>query len=305
MTKKMKKHNSKVSCGEAFNFTGQHLIYNKKLINEIVDQAKIGIHDTVLDLGAGKGALTTVLNQKAGKVLAVECDPKFVKILEQKVVQNLNTKVIHQDILKMHLPKEKFIVVSNIPYSITTPIMKMLLNKPSNGFQRGVIVMEKGAAKRFTSKIVKDPYIIVWRMWFDIWYVKEISRRNFSPPPRVDSAMITIMRKARPIVPIADYLTFWGMVDYMLKNPRLSIDLVLRGVFTSPQIKYLKRNIGIKSDFPVMSLSEQQWGIIFETMVKHVPKFSWPKIKREKLDHFNRNGNFRTERKSGKPTGNP
>lgn len=281
MTKKIKKYNSKVSCGEALNFTGQHLIYNKKLINEIVDQAKIGIHDTVLDLGAGKGALTTVLNQKAGKVLAVECDTKFVEILKQKVIQNPNTKIIHQDILKMHLPKEKFIVVSNIPYSITTPIMKMLLNKPSNGFQRGVIMMEKGAAKRFTSKIVKDPYIIVWRMWFDIWYVKGISRRNFSPPPRVDSAMITIMRKARPIVPIADYLIFWGMVDYVLKNPRLSIDLALRGVFTSPQIKYLKRNLGIKSDFPVMSLSEKQWGIIFETMVKHVPKFRWPKIKKK------------------------
>lgn len=97
--------------------------------------------------------------------------------------------------MKIHLPKEKFVVVSNIPYAITTPIMKMLLNKPANGFQKGVIIMEMGAAKRFTSQFVKDDYVLAWRMWFDICYIRKISRNNFSPPPKVDSAMITITRK--------------------------------------------------------------------------------------------------------------
>jgi 23S rRNA (adenine-N6)-dimethyltransferase len=280
MTKKIKEYNNKASGGKFSNFSGQHLIHNKKLIHEIIDHAKVGIHDTVLDLGAGKGALTALLNQKAGKVLAVEYDSKYVEILKRKVVQNSNVRVFHQDILKMYLPKEPFIVVSNIPYSITTPIMKMLLNKPLSVFQRGVIVMEKGAARRFTSRLVKDPYIIAWRMWFDIRYVKGISRRNFSPPPSVDSAMIMIKRKKKPIIPVADYLIFWGLVDYVLKNPQLTIDLALKGVFTPPQIKYLKRNLGIKNDFPITSLSEHHWGIIFETMVKHVPKFRWPKIKK-------------------------
>jgi 23S rRNA (adenine-N6)-dimethyltransferase len=280
MTKKIKEYNTKTSGGKSSNFSGQHLIHNKKLIHEIVDQAKVSIHDTVLDLGAGKGALTSILNQKAGKVLAVEYDSKFVEILKRKVTQNPNMRVFHQDILKMHLPKEPFIVVSNVPYSITTPILKMLLNKPSSGFQSAVIVMEKGAARRFTSRLVKDPYIIAWRMWFDIRYVKGISRRNFSPPPRVDSAMITIKRKKKPIIPVADYLIFRGLVDYVLKNPRLTIDLAIKGVFTPPQIKCLKRNLGIKNDFLITSLSEHHWGIIFETMVKHVPKFRWPKIKK-------------------------
>lgn len=123
-------------------------------------------------------------------------------------------------------------------------------------------------------------------MWFDIRYVKGISRKNFSPPPRVDSAMITINRKAKPIVPYNDYLIFWGLVDYVLKNPQLSIDLALRGVFTPPQIKHLKRGLRIKNEVTVANLSEQQWGFIFETMEKHVPKFRWPKIKKTKLNHF-------------------
>ncbi|GIN92530.1 ribosomal RNA small subunit methyltransferase A [Siminovitchia terrae] len=286
MTTNKYKSTKKITRGAPRNFSGQHLMHSNKLIHEIVDQVKISRHDTVLDLGAGKGALTSVLSQRAGKVLAVEYDIEFVEVLKRKFFQQKNTKIIHEDILQFRLPKEPFIVVSNIPYSITTPIMKMLLNNPSIGFQRGVIVMEKGAAKRFTSNMVKDPYVIAWRMWFDIRYSKEISRKNFSPPPRVDSAMISINRKARPIVPTSDYLIFWGMVNYLFKNPRSSIDLAFKGIFTPPQIKQLKRNLGVKNDRSVASLSEQQWGIIFKTMVKHVPKFRWPKIKKAKLDHI-------------------
>jgi 23S rRNA (adenine-N6)-dimethyltransferase len=133
--------------------------------------------------------------------------------------------------------------------------------------------MEKGAAKRFTSKYVKDSYVVAWRMYFDINFVKEISRNHFSPPPKVESAIVTINRKATPLVPIKDYATFRGLADYVLKEPRSSIDLALRGIFTPPQITYLKRKLGLKRDFSVAFLSELQWRFIFETMVQHVPRF--------------------------------
>lgn len=128
-------------------------MHNKKQIKEVINQVNIENTDTVLELGAGKGALTSILNQRAGKVIAVEYDSKFVEVLKQKNLQN--TKIIHQDILKIHLPNEKFIVVSNIPYSITTPIMKMLLNNPSSGFQSGVLVMEKAQRKDLHRNLLK------------------------------------------------------------------------------------------------------------------------------------------------------
>lgn len=187
----------KLSRGEPPNFPGQHFMHNQKLLHEIVERANVSVKDTVLELGAGKGALTTVLNQRAKKVLAVENDAKLVDVLNRKTAHQPNTKVVHQDIMKIFLPSEPFVVVSNIPYAITTPIMKMLLDNPGSSLQRGIIVMEKGAAKRFTASIVKDPYVLAWRMWFDIDYVKGVSRNNFSPPPKVDSAMIRIVRKKR------------------------------------------------------------------------------------------------------------
>lgn len=268
------------------NYHGQHFMHNKKLIREIVEHADVGTGDTVLELGAGKGALTTVLSQKAGKVLAIEYDRKLVEIMKQKTSAHQNTKVIHQDIMSMRLPKEPFIVVSNIPYSITTSIMKKLLSNPASGFQRGVIVMEKGAAKRFTLTSIKDPYVIAWRMWFKIHYIQDISPANFSPPPKVMSAMVKITRREHPIVPYRDYLVFWGLADYMLRNPRFSLELALQGVFTPPQIKQLRRNLGLKNEIPVASLTEKHWGIIYETMIQHVPRFRWPRLTRRKLDQY-------------------
>src|SRR5690625_7514871 len=90
-------------------------------------------------------------------------------------------------------------------------------------------------------------------MCFDIRYDKDISRKNFSPPPRVDSAMITINRKVKPLVPYKDYMTFWGLVDYVFKSRQYPIDLALRGVFTPPQIKRLKRKLQIKHEVSVRS----------------------------------------------------
>lgn len=275
--------NRKHRRSEPPNFLGQHLMHNKKLINEIVEIANVTRHDLVLEFGAGKGALTSVLSKKARGILAIEYEGKFVSLLKEKFAETGNVKIIHHDILQIQLPKEPFIVVSNIPYSITTPIMKMLLNHPISGFQRGAIVMEKGAAKRFTSQFVKDPYIIAWRMWFDIRYVKEISKKNFSPQPKVDSALITIKRKVNPKVPYKDYFIFWGFADYVLQNPQMPIDFALRGIFTAQQIKRVKRSLGIKSETPVGILSIEQWGMLFETMVKYVPKHRWPKLDKRKL----------------------
>lgn len=287
MTKRWKKYQHTKRIKRDFpNFSGQHLLNNKEVIKDIINIARISKGDLVLELGAGKGAITNDLSKRARKVIAVEYDQKFIKKLDQLELKN--TVIIKQDILKISLPREPFIVVSNIPYAITTPIMKKLLNNPLSSFQRGVLLMEKGAAKRFTSNYVKDPYVIAWRMWFDIRYVKGISRKNFSPPPKVDSAMVKINRKANPIVPYSDYLVFWGLVDYVLKNPQLSLDYALRGAFTVPQIKRLKRNLRLKNEIPVAELTEEQWGILYETMVKHVPKFRWPRIRKEKLNHCRR-----------------
>ena len=146
--------------------------------------------------------------------------------------------------------------------------------------------MEKGTAKRFTAKSVKNAYVLAWRMWFDIHYFKGVSRDHFSPPPKVDSAIIKITRKKEPVIPYKDYIAFLGLVEHALKKPQFSIDFALRGIFTPTQIKHLRKNLKVDKGTPVGTLSEGQWGIIFKTMIQYVPRFYWPRIKKRNLNRF-------------------
>jgi 23S rRNA (adenine-N6)-dimethyltransferase len=272
--------NKKLSRGEPPNFSGQHLMHNKKTIQEIISKSAICQNETIVELGAGKGALTESLAKKSGNILAVEYDKKYVDVLQRKFMRSENVKVIQQDIMKFRLPKKKFVVISNIPYAITTPILKMLLSNPISGFQRGVIVMERGAAKRFTAKYFKDPYVLAWRMWFDLKLEKGVPKEHFSPPPKVDSAILSIKRIEEPMIAYKDALLFQNMINYVLKYPHAPIGLALKGIFTVPQLKRLRKNMGVNNETPVGSLNEMQWAVVFETMIAYVSPSSWPKRKK-------------------------
>src|SRR5690606_32335497 len=125
---------------QPINYPGQHFMHNKSIIREMIQLARVSKDDTVIDIGAGKGAVTTLLAQKADKVIAIEYDRDLVDVLRSKTVACNNVKVIHRDIMITHLPRHNYLVVANIPYSITTSIMKKLLNNPMSGLQRAVIV---------------------------------------------------------------------------------------------------------------------------------------------------------------------
>jgi len=213
------------------------------------------------------------LAERAGKGIAVEYDARLVDRLRRKTFSNV--KIIQDDILNIKLPGEKFVVVPHIPHAITMPILKKLLNNPSSGFQRGLLVMEKGA----TSKFVKDSYVALWRIHFHLRYMRTISACHFSPPPRVESALLKIERRAVPVIRPKACFAFWALASDVLKEPRAPIDEALKGVFTRPQITRLRRHLGIGPDFAAGFLS---------AIERHVPKEKWSRMKRKSGFLFSR-----------------
>lgn len=133
------------------NFPGQHLIHSLRLAQSLVEMAGVESNDLVLDIGAGKGALTLPLAQKAGRVLAIENDPQFVQKLRDKLDNKSHVTIIERDILQVNLPRKPFCVVASIPYSITTPILGKMMDQPATPLKKALLVIEKGAAKRFTA----------------------------------------------------------------------------------------------------------------------------------------------------------
>lgn len=255
-------------------------MHDKGLIKSLIQLAKITPQDLVVDIGAGTGALTLPLAAKAKQVIAVEYDALLIEKLKRKMGSEFNIRLIQGDFLQVPLPKHPFCVVSNIPYAITTPIMGKLLDRPNTPLQRAVLVMEKGAAKRFTATPITNPRILKWRMWFDMRLERTVAPTHFSPPPRVDSAVLSIWRKKEPLISLRHHALFMALAEYGLKYPYLPLYEALKGIFTASQLKHLLRNLGLHRDDAICLLNEDQWATLFQTMIQYVRPFRWPKPKR-------------------------
>lgn len=120
-------------------------------------------------------------------------------------------------------------------------------------------------------------------MWFTIRFVRAISREKFSPRPKVDSALVYIDRKQKPLVAYAYHNAVFGLVEYALRQPDAPIDVALSGVFTKPQLKQLKRALRMGADDRIGTLSEAQWGVVFATMVQYVKRPLWPRRRKERF----------------------
>ncbi|MGG3283143.1 23S ribosomal RNA methyltransferase Erm [Paenibacillus solani] len=276
----MSKYNKKKrgKWAKASNFSAQHQLISKRLIYDMINLAQVQSSDTILDIGAGTGALTVPLAETGADVIAIEADQAFVDKLLSQMKNRDNIHVKHADILKAGLPKSPFVVVANIPYSITTPILGRLLDYPSVPLGRAVLLVEKGAAKRFTAVPIQDPRILSWRMHYEIRLVRTVSPQHFAPPPKVDSAILSIKRRRKPLVDLSHQLKFRALAAYGLRDLRLPLSAALSGIFTPPQITRLVRVLGMDRELPMCRLNEEQWAVVFHTMLQHVPPSRWPRL---------------------------
>ncbi|MFD0713032.1 23S ribosomal RNA methyltransferase Erm [Paenibacillus sp. GCM10027626] len=277
MRRQNKKHRTIRKCKSGPNFTGQHLLHNPQTIRQLIEAARLQPADTVLEIGAGKGVVTFRAAEKAGRVIAVEIDASFVEALRSKAKHDPKIKIIQGDIRKIRLPERPFCVVANIPFSITTVILEKLLGYEGKAFQRGVLILEKGAAQRFTERSTQDPRLLMWRMNFLFEMAAVVPRTHFAPPPSVDAAIVTIARRARPLVPAKEGRRFAAFAAYVLSGPRRSAADVLKGIFTPAQLKAALKKAKVDREQTAASLSLEQWASLFQTMIQHVVPCRWPK----------------------------
>ncbi len=276
MRRQNKKHRSVRKCKSGPNFTGQYLLHNPKTIRQLIDTAHLQPTDTVLEIGAGKGGLTFPIAEKAGKVIAVEIDAGFVEALRVKANGCSKITIIQGDIREMRLPGGPFCVVANIPFSITTAILRKLLDVECHAFQRGSFILEKGAARRFTEKVTLNPQLLMWRMIFQFELRTVVPRAHFAPPPRVDAAIVRIARRERPLITAKEGRRFMAFAAYVLSEPGRPAADAFKGIFTPAQLRAALKNAQVDREQAVALLTLGQWASLFHTMLQHVVPYRWP-----------------------------
>ncbi|MEX0660397.1 MAG: 23S ribosomal RNA methyltransferase Erm [Balneolaceae bacterium] len=256
--------------------TGQHFTTSTSLIHSMINEAAITQHDLVLDIGAGKGAITLPLAKKANRVVAIERDPELASQLKASPINRANVNILNMDIREMPLPKRPFKVVANIPYGITTHIFGKLMDKPNPNFQGGTIIVEWGAALKFTKASQASPRMVGWNTLFEMTIIQKVSRQAFHPPPTVDSALVKIEKKKHSVIPSEHYQGYLSFVASMLSPHGVYVKKALRKVFTKTQVKRMMKDAEISNQALIQDLDVSQWAYCYQTMQKLIPEPKHP-----------------------------
>ncbi|CAA7056972.1 unnamed protein product [Microthlaspi erraticum] len=207
--KEKKEHHGLLLCKSK----GQHLLTNTRILDAIVQCSDVRPTDTVLEIGPGTGNLTMKLLEAAHSVVAVELDKRMVEILRKRVSEHGfqdKLTIIEKDVLKTDFP-EFDLVVANIPYNISSPLVAKLVYG-SNTFRSATLLLQKEFSRRLLANPGDSDFnrlAVNVKLVADVKLVMDVSKREFVPPPQVDSSVVIIRPKeVKPDVHVQEWLAF-------------------------------------------------------------------------------------------------
>lgn len=180
---------------------GQHYLADRRLAAELARAAELAPDDLVVEVGAGFGRLTEELASRAGRVVAIEADPKSAARLRSRFRDRPQVAVVRGDALLVPLPRRPFRVVANPPFHLTGQLLRRLLDAPPSQLRRADLVLEWRAAVGLCAVSPPSRRSLPWQPWFEFLLVRRLGADRFVPEPGCDAALVSIRRRAQPLLP--------------------------------------------------------------------------------------------------------
>jgi len=250
---------------------GQHFLSDTNILSRIVDAAELREGEHVLEIGPGLGALTQVLAQRASRVVAVEVDRDLVPVLRERFAETRRVAIVEADVLERS-PRElleagggelPYVVVANLPYNIAAPVLRHFLEGDVR--PRALVVMlQLEVAEAIVAQPGKMSLLsVATQVYGDTRMVTKVAPGAFSPPPKVQSAVVRIdvLDRPRVDVPIE---TFFKVVRAGFGNPRKQLRNSLSfGLYAKQTvIDDVTRDAGVDATLRPQVLSIQDWAAI-------------------------------------------
>ncbi len=260
---------------------GQNFLKGERVARRVVAESGVGKDDLVVELGAGGGMLTRQLARVARRVVAVEYDPHWATQLRERFSDDDNVRVVQGDALTVVLPSEPFVVVANVPFNATTPILHRLLDDPTAPLRAAHLLVQKQVALKHARLAPTTLKTLNWSPWYGFSAGLELPADAFYPKPQVDVCLMVAAKRGPPLVEPHHRHLFWAFVRRAFEGRGNSVGKTLRPFFTKPQLRRLARDNGFSLDFPPSMLTVHQWANVFDFMILMTPRDRWPSPRRQ------------------------
>ena len=239
---------------------GQHFLIDLSVASREVGYAKLTNDDIVLEIGPGLGVITRLLAQKAKQVIAIEIDQRLMDKLKTALPENVT--LISGDALSIDfqtLPRFTKIV-SNLPFKISSPITFKFLE---SSFSRAILIYQKDFAERLVALPGKKEYS---RLTVGVTYkahcriLEDVSRSCFSPAPKVDSSIVELTPREKPMFNVENERFFFELTKQLFNHRRKKIRYTIRSLYGDlEQLPYLDQRVEELTPEQIGELSNILW----------------------------------------------
>lgn len=256
---------------------GQNFLHDKTVLQKIIEAGEISKNDLVIEIGAGRGALTEELIKHAGFVKALEIDNDLIPVLRAKFRNTKNLEIIHTDVLKYQIDDRtdaqfgRLKVIANIPYYITSPIIRHFLypttpSAPSARPALMILLIQKEVAQKIVSgresvlslliKLLADPKIVC-----------NVSRTAFTPQPKVESAVLKLEVLKEPRID-CDIEAFFKLIKLAFAQPRKTlVNNLMNGLkLERSEIETTLKDLNLDTRIRAEKLSFKDWKNLLEKL---------------------------------------
>lgn len=253
---------------------GQNFLVDEAALARITDAADLGPNDTVLEIGPGLGTLTRRLAEAAGRVIAVELDERLIPVLRSVLAPYRQVAIVHGDILELDVAEligqgaGPYKVVANLPYYITSAVLRHLLEAPLRPTLM-VLTVQLEVAQRLTAGPGEMSLLAVSvQVYGQPRLVARIKAGSFYPVPKVDSAIVRVDLYEQPVVPLEDLAGFFEVARAGFSERRKQLRNALsRGLNHEAQaITLALHQAGIDPARRAETLSLEEWVRIYQSV---------------------------------------
>lgn len=248
---------------------GQHFLTSQPALAKIIEAARLGKGEAVLEIGPGTGILTQALLDAGANVIAVEKDDRALMVLQEKFsanVSNGSLKLIHGDILEQErealgLVDSKYALIANIPYYITGMILQSFLEHAPRP-NRMVLLVQKEVAERIVARDGKESILsISVKAFGEPRLIAKVPRGAFNPPPTVDSAILAIehVSAARFAEKGLQIRRFFDILKAGFAHKRKILKRNLEIVFSPDQLDQIWNSAGFSNKKRAEEMTTEDW----------------------------------------------